>query len=148
MANSLTDPYQRYPVRVKVSGIENDQFYFTKCSAFSVTVVTNEFRSQENDRFAQNIPTPVKYDPVTLSYGLTDSRALLDWLTKAAAGTAERKNVAIQIMSDDGSSAKELWELVNAWPQQWEGYEVDAASNEMAIAQLTLVYEQLKRIQK
>ena len=145
MANSLTDPYQRYPVRVKVSGIENDQFYFTKCSAFSVTVVANEFRSQENDRFAQNIPTPVKYDPVTLSYGLTDSRALLDWLTKAAAGTAERKNVAIQIMSDDGSSTKELWELVNAWPQQWQGAESDVTSGVLAIAQLTLVYDQLNR---
>ena len=148
MANPLADPYQAYPVRVRVSGIENDQFYFTKCSPFSLSVGTNEYRSQKNDPFAQNMPTQVKYDPVTLSYGVTESRALLDWLTKAAAGTVERKNVAIQIMSDDGSSAKELWELVNAWPQQWEGYEVDAASNEMAIAQLTLVYEQLKRIQK
>ena len=145
MANPLADPYQLYTIRVKVSGIDDDQFYFTKCSPFSVTVGTNEYRNQENDPFTHNIPTQVKYDPITLSYGMTKSRALFDWLMKAAAGTVERKNVAIQIMSDDGSSTKELWELVNAWPQKWEGYEVDATSNEMAIAQLTLVYEQLNR---
>lgn len=145
MANPIADPYQAYTVRVKVSGIDNDQFYFTKCSAFSVTAGTNEYRSQGNDRFAQNMPTQVKYDPVTLSYGVTESRALLDWLMKAAAGTVERKNVSIQIMSDDGSSPKERWELLNAWPQQWQGAESDVTSGVLAIAHLTLAYDQLNR---
>jgi len=39
----------------------------------------------------------------------------------------------------------ENWELINAWPQKWQGAELDAASNQLAIAQLTLVFDVLQR---
>lgn len=145
MADQLVDPYRAYTFRVKVSGMNDSQFHFTKCSAFSVTVENKEYVEAGNELVTRQVPTRVKYEPITLSYGVTDSRDLWDWLMKAAAGKVERKNVSVFVRDSDGSSTKEHWELVAAWPQKWQGWEMDAASGDIAIAQLTLVYEQLKR---
>lgn len=139
------DPYRAYNFRVKVSGIDDSQFHFTKCSAFSVTIENQEYREAGNNQVTRQIPTKVKYDPITLSYGVTDSRALWDWLMKAAEGKVERKNVTIFVLDNDGQTTMENWELINAWPQKWQGTELDAASNQLAIAQLTLVFDVLQR---
>ena len=144
MTDQQNDPYRAYTCRVKVSGIDG-QFYFTKCSSFSVTVENKEYVEAGNERVTRQIPSQAKYDPVTLSYGVTDSRALWDWLMKAAAGQVGRKNVSILVLNSDGASTKEQWELGGAWPQKWQGWEMDEASGELAIEQLTLVYEQLNR---
>lgn len=145
MTNQLIDPYRAYNFKVKVSGIDDGQFHFTKCSAISVTVQDTEYREAGNELVTRQVPTRVNYEPITLSYGVTDSRALWDWLMQAAAGKVERKNVSIFIQDSGGSTTKEQWDLVAAWPQKWQGWEMDASGGDLAIAQLTLVYEQLNR---
>ncbi len=147
MADPLVDPYRTYTFRVQVSGIDDGQFFFTKCSSFSVSVENKEHFEAGKTPLVRQIPNQVKYDPITLSYGVTNSRALWNWLTQAASGKMERKNVTIQIMNSNTNSIKEQWELINAWPQKWQGQEIDATHNEIAITELTLVYEQLSRKQ-
>lgn len=139
------DPYRAYNFRVTISGINDAHIYFTKCTGFSVTVDNQEYREGGNFQVTHQVPERVKYDPITLSYGVTNSRALWDWLMQAATGKVQRKNVTITVLVNDGETVREHYDLINAWPQQWEGTELDAASNQLAIAQLTLVYEQLKR---
>jgi len=145
MADQPVDPYRAYNFIVKVSGIDDAQFHFTKCSEFSVTVENMDYVEAGNELVTRQVPGRVKYEPITLSYGVTDSRELWNWLMEAASGKVERKNVTILIRDSDGSTIKQQWELLNAWPQKWQGGEMDAASSELAIAQLTLVYEQLDR---
>ena len=87
----------------------------------------------------------MKYEPVTLSYGVTDGRKFWDWLMKAAAGKVERKKVDIILLDNDGKKESQKWTLIDAWPQKWQGTELDAGSNQLAIASLTLEFDQLKR---
>lgn len=145
MADQLIDPYRAYTFKVKISGIDDGQFHFTKCSPISVTVENKEYVEAGNTKVTRQIPGRTKHEPITLSYGVTDSRSLWDWLMKAAEGKVERKNVSIFIMDSDDSTQKEHWQLLNAWPQKWQGWDMDAASGELAISQLTLVFEQLSR---
>lgn len=140
------DPYQTYKFRVEVSGISDSSFHFTKCSSFSVTVGNQENRGAGSSQITRQIHRQTNYEPVTLSYGMTNSRDLWNWLLRAAEGKAERKNVTITFPSSDGSTSQAKYELINAWPQKWQGQELDASSNELAIAQLVLVYEQLNRL--
>ena len=139
------DPYRAYNFKVKISGIDDSQFHFTKCSSFKVTVENQEFREAGNNQVTQQIPTRVKYEPITLSYGVTDSRELWGWLKKAADGKAERKNVSVTVLDNDGQTKRDEWQLVNAWPQSWEYVELDAGGNELAIASMTLVFDEMKR---
>ena len=138
------DPYRAYSFRVKVSGDDDKQMYFMKCSSLNVTVENQEFREAGSNQIKHQIPSRASYEPITLSYGVTDSRELWQWLQKAAEGKAVRKNITITLCDNDGQTGRGTWELVNAWPQSWEYTELDA-SGEMAIASLTLVFDELRR---
>lgn len=142
MSTQSNDPFRAYNFKVTVSGI-NGEFLFTKCSALTGTDDALTFREAGAGHTVQQLPTAVRHEPVTLSYGITESRDLWNWLMNAAAGKVARKTVTIHLQTDSSSPAR--WELVNAWPQKWQGAELDAASGQTAIASLTLVFEALQR---
>lgn len=138
------DPHREHEFRVEVSGIDDSQFYFTKCSSLSVTSNQTEYREADNTQVMPQTLDKFQYDPITLSDGVTDSRGLWDWLIQAASGQVERKNVTIFLPSNDWT-APVSWVLINAWPQKWQGTEWDPTSNQLAIAQLTLVFDDLRQ---
>lgn len=144
----MADPYGNYNFRVSISQMPSEAFHFTKCSGVGVTIENQEYREAGNGQVTQQIPTRVKYDPIQLSYGYTDSTHLWEWLMRAAAGKVERKNVDIVLLDSDGKKELDKWTLVDAWPQKWQGAELDAASNQVAIATLTLVFNELQLNEK
>jgi phage tail-like protein len=91
------------------------------------------------------IPGPVSYGDVTLSYGLTSSVELWQWLTSAVQGRVERRNVSILMLDSTGATEVMRWDLTNAWPTRWRGAPLDALNREIAIESLTLVFETLQR---
>jgi phage tail-like protein len=141
----MADPYRNYNFKLSISDMPDEAFHFTKCTAIGVTVENQEYREAGANQITYQIPTRVKYDPVTLSYGYTNGgRKVWEWLMKAAAGKVERKNVDIILLDSNGERELDKWTLVDAWPQKWQGAELDAASNQVAIATLTLVFNELK----
>ena len=91
------------------------------------------------------IPGPVSYGDVTLSYGLTSSIELWTWLLTAVHGSVERRNVSILMLDSTGATEVVRWDLTNAWPARWRGAPLDALEREIAIENLTLVFETLQR---
>lgn len=139
------DPYQAYNFTVRVSGIDDGQFNFTQCSSLQATVANLEYREGGQAPLTRHIPTGVSYQPVTLKYGVTSSQTLWHWLTQTAAGQVERKDVTIAMLDIDGQTTAAEWTLLNAWPQAWESTALDPGSSELAIASLTLAFDQLQR---
>lgn len=131
-----------YRFRVHVSGIDDGDFYFTKCNALSVSTDDHESRHDG----PRQIPAGVTVDPVSLSYGVTGSRTLWDWLMRAADGKIDRRNVTIFVLDVDGPTPNAGWELTNAWPQSWQGFQLDDSSSQVAIDKLTFVYDALRRV--
>ena len=85
------------------------------------------------------------YAAVTLRYGLTNSRELWDWLMQAIQGNVERKNVSIIMLDSEGNNEVTRWNLNDSWPSEWRGAPLDAMSREIAIENLTLVFDTLER---
>ncbi|MCB8963020.1 MAG: phage tail protein [Ardenticatenales bacterium] len=138
------DPYRAYNFTVRVSGIDDGQFNFTECSGLQASVANQEYREGGQEPLVRQIPTGVSYQPVTLKYGVTSSQTLWNWLTQATTGQVERKNVTIAMLNTDGQTIAAEWTLLNAWPQAWESTELDPGSSELAIASLSLVFDQLQ----
>ena len=139
------DPYRAYNFTVRVSGIDDGQFNFTECNGLQASVPNQEYREGGQEPLVRQIPTGVSYQPVTLKYGVTSSQTLWNWLTQATTGQVERKNVTIAMLNTDGQTIAAEWTLLNAWPQAWESTELDPGSGELAIASLSLVFDQLQR---
>ena len=80
-----------------------------------------------------------------LRYGLTKSTELWDWLQKVVHGNVERRNVSVVMLEPDGIAEALRWNLIDAWPSEWEGARLDASGKELAIESMTLVFESLER---
>lgn len=120
------------------------------------------YRENIDNQRSSKIPGLVKFDPITLSRGVTASRDLYDWyrlvndelaLLSAAnelsmnTSTAPlqsdnfRKDVVIEVLNRKGDPIK-AWYIFNAWPTVYSpGNDLDANSEEKLIESLTLTYE-------
>lgn len=142
MANSV-DPFRAYNFKLDIAGITAAGF--TECSGLGVKIEPIQYREAGNNQVVRHIPGPVEYAAVTLRYGLTASRELWDWMLTAVQGRVERKNVSIIMVDSDGSTEVMRWNLMDAWPSAWRGAPLDALSREVAIEEMTLVFDVLER---
>jgi phage tail-like protein len=143
MANG-TDPYRNYNFTIEISGAAAGNF--VECSGLGVRVEPISYREAGNQQIVRHIPGRVEYAAVTLRYGLTSSRELWDWLMATAAGRVERRNVSIAMLNSEGNQETMRWNLINAWPSEWQGAPLDALGNEIAIESLSLVFDSLERV--
>jgi phage tail-like protein len=137
------DPYRAYNFKLDIAGVTEG--HFTECSGLGVKITPIQYREAGNNQVVRHIPGPVEYAAVTLRYGLTASNALWNWLLTAVQGKVERRNVSIIMLDSEGANEVMRWNLVDAWPSEWNGAPLDALNREIAIESLTLVFDTLER---
>lgn len=137
------DPYRAYNFKLLIDGVIEG--HFTECSGLGVRVEAIRYREAGSNQVVRRIPGRVEYGDVTLRYGLTDSLDLWRWLLTAVKGTVERKHISVLMLAADGATEAMRWNLLNAWPAEWRGAELDALSQEIAVERLTLVFDELAR---
>jgi phage tail-like protein len=142
-AGAPVDPYRSYNFKLEIQGIT--QGHFTACNGLDIRVEPIRYREGGANEVVRVLPGPVEYGDITLSYGLTASHDLWDWLMTAVKGKVRRKNVSILLLDADGATEVMRWNLINAWPSHWQGTMLDTLSREVAIESLTLVFETLER---
>jgi phage tail-like protein len=140
---AFTDPYRAYNFKLVIQGVTEG--HFTSCTGLGVKVQVIKYREGGTNQVVHCIPGQVDYADITLRYGLTSSHEVWDWLMASVAGKVERKNVSILVLDSGGVSEVMRWDLINAWPSEWHGAALDALNHEIAIENLTLVYETLQR---
>jgi len=135
---------------------------FSQVSLPKANIGEITYRENIDNQRSIKVPGLVKFDPVTLSRGVTASRDLYDWyrlvndelallsvaneLSRDSAKTPLqndnfRKDVVIESLDREGKPVK-AWYLFNAWPTVYSpGNDLDAASEEKLVESLTLTYE-------
>ena len=137
------DPYRSYNFKLIIQGVTEG--HFTHCSNIGITVDAIRYREGGVGQVVHRLPGQIEYADITLRYGLTVSTELWDWMMSAVKGRVQRKNVSIVMMDPDGATEVLRWDLVNAWPSAWRGAPLDTMSSQVALEELTLVYETLDR---
>jgi phage tail-like protein len=140
---TFIDPYRAYNFKLQIQGVTEG--HFTQCSGLEIEVQPIRYREGGATQVVHVIPGPVTYGDVTLSYGLTSSVELWQWLTSAVQGNVQRRNVSVLMLDSTGATEVMRWDLTNAWPTRWRGAPLDALNREIAIESLTLVFETLQR---
>lgn len=137
-----TDPYRNFRFLVEIDGIQ--QGGFTECSGFGSDVEVVEYREGGETATVRKLPGKTSYPDITLKWGITDSRELYDWHRTAVNGQIERKNGSIILQDDVGQEAVR-WNFFQGWPSKWDGADLNATGNEVAIDTLTISCERVER---
>jgi phage tail-like protein len=140
---TLVDPYRAYNFKLEIQGVTEG--HFTECTGLAIKVDDIKYREGGINQVVRRLPGRVEYGDVTLRYGLTASADLWNWLMSTVQGKVQRRNVSVVMLDADGSTEALRWNLVNAWPSEWRGAQLDALGRQAAIEALTLVFETLER---
>jgi phage tail-like protein len=88
-------------------------------------------------------PGSHRFANVVLRRALTTSTELYDWRRHIVDGRDDRRDVTIRQLSSPGGKVVNSWRLVRAWPCRWSGPDFNARSNDIALEELELTFDDL-----
>ncbi|MDQ3473857.1 MAG: phage tail protein [Acidobacteriota bacterium] len=137
------DPYKDFRFRVEIDGIASS--LFLECTGLGSEVAVIEYREGGDPTTAvRKLPGRASFSDITLKRGITESRDLYDWHRSLLQGVNDRRNGQIILLDDTGAEVVR-WVFRDAWPRKWEGPDLKATSNEVAIETFVLACESIER---
>jgi phage tail-like protein len=134
----IPDPYGNYNFLVEMDGITRAAFQ--ECSGFDSTIDVIEHREGGENTTLRKLPGMTKYSNIVLKWGMTDDTDLYDWHRQVVLGDIERKNGSIVVLDRKGEEVAR-WNFYRAWPTKWDGPDLNAEGNDVAIETLELAHE-------
>jgi phage tail-like protein len=140
---SRVDPYRGFNFLVEIDGIT--QAGFMEVTGLDASTPAVDYRQGDfGTRGVSKLPGINTYSAISLKRGLTDSKELWDWRQTVIDGHVERKNGSIVLLDEKGTE-KIRWNFANAWPSKWTGPTFNATATGVAVEQLELTHEEVKR---
>lgn len=136
-----TDPYPSFRYHVEIDGLLAGGFSAVR--GLEVELETEEYEEGGVHRYAHVLPTRFTYPNLVLERGVTESRALWEWMSRAKYGIPERKSGRIVVLDTTGQEARG-WAFRDGYPVRWEGPELDADRAEVAIETLEIAHHGLE----
>jgi phage tail-like protein len=145
------DPYRNFKFRVKV-----DNVYvagLSKCSALKKTTEMVEWREGGDPSTTHRLPGKTKYEPITLTAGVTHDTTFEDWanLVNNFQGDASmslknfRKNITIDVFNEADQKVLS-YHVYRCWVSEFETLpELDASANAVMIQTIKLENEGWER---
>lgn len=131
------DPLQKFMFRLRVPGLP-EGIGFQKVGGLTKEVGVVEYLEGMYD-YTRKFPGRVKFGEVTLERGAYESKdlenAFADFLKNG-----KRDTLTIEIL-DRFKNVKRTYKLAEAWISKWEGTDLDASSDDIAIEKITVQFE-------
>ena len=134
---SSEDPLQKFKLRVTIPGIPS-QIGFQKVSGLSKEVNVVEY-DESAFEYTHKLPGKTKFGEVTMERGMFSDSSMLDQM-KVIQNPDYRTTMIVQLMDRFGN-VQRTWKLAEAWISKWEGSDLDATSDDVAIETITVQYE-------
>ena len=139
----IPDPFGNYNFLVEIDGISRGAFH--ECSGFDSTIDVIEHREGGDNTTLRKLPGMTKYSNLVLKWGITDDTELYEWHREAVNGTVSRRNGSIVLLGRAGEEVAR-WNFVRAWPTKYDGPDLNAEGNDIAIETLELAHEGVVRV--
>lgn len=148
MAVLRDHPYAQFNFLVDLGTGNTDgpEAGFQECSEIGMTIDVIEYRNG-NDKLnsVRKLPGLARTGDVTLKRGIIGSLNLYKWIDQVRNGDpGGRRNVVIQLQSEDHAQVVLTWKLFGALPIKFSAGALNAKGTDVAIEELTLAYERLE----
>jgi phage tail-like protein len=139
---SRNDPYLVFHFLVEIDGMQPAAFKSVSGLDSETEVV--EYRTGDmKSPSSLKLPGLHKSANITLKRGMTRDLSLWQWYKTVLDGEADRRNGVITLL-DDSLQAVLRWQFRNGWIRKWEGPDLDASKNEVAIESIEIAHEGLE----
>ena len=142
------DPLLGFQFGLEIEGgpVKTNGAYFRELSGFGVEYQVAEHKIVDKAGMptVQKMPSLISYSPVTLKRGITADLSLWTWHRAASSGELSKLRASVTItMYNRNYTPVIKWNLVNAWPSKISGPQFQADGADIAMEEITLVYESM-----
>ena len=141
------DPVTGFHFAVEIQGAVTG--YFLECSGLGSETETIEHKvmSENGQEIVMKIPGRLKWEDISLKRGITSTMDVWDWRKQVEDGDVKgaRKNGSIT-MFDQTLKPVARWDFERAWPSKVTGPLPKSDSNEIAVEEMTIVHEGIRRV--
>ncbi len=135
------DPFFAYNFLAEVNGLVVGGF--SEVSGLQAEVEVQDYREGGLNDYVHKLIGPTRYPSnLILKHGLTDRNELWEWYQQVLQGIIDRRNLSI-ILLDNAGDERRRWNFLKAYPMRWQGPQLRAAGNEIAVQSLELVHRGL-----
>jgi phage tail-like protein len=138
---AYTGPFNNSNFLVAIDGIS--QSGFSECTGLESSVGVIEYR-EGGDFLVRKLPGLRKFANITLKRGVVTSAELQSWHKNILDGQFDRRNGSITLL-DDARQEVVRWNFFNAFPVKWEGPNLSATGNDVAMESVELCCERIER---
>jgi phage tail-like protein len=139
---SRNDPIPAFRFEVRLQGL--NLAGFSECVGLQLETEFHEYLEGGANDFAHKFPTRTKQGNLTLKRGIVD-RELWDWYYALTQGTVAPKDGIIAVRDPSGGKTVMEWQIDGCLPMKWQGPDLNAQQNTVAVETLELCYLRLKR---
>lgn len=132
------DPLSKFKYTVSVPGLSAG-IGFNKVSGLKRELAVTEY-NEGGYNYTRKIVGREKVEPITLERGMFASKEFETLYKKSLSNNNFRTTVTIQL-KDRFGKVKRTWKLAEAWVKVWEGSDLDAGSDDVAIEKITIEFE-------
>ena len=97
------------------------------------------------NEYEHKLPGRTKYGNVTLKSGVANAVDLWGWFQDVTTGRVSRRDLSIVMYAQDHGEAMR-WNLVQAFPVQWQGPDFTAGSTDIAVHSLELAHNGISHV--
>jgi phage tail-like protein len=136
------DPYKAFNFVVEIDGIARAGFSEARGLESETSVI--EYRVGGESNTVRKLPGLTRYANIVLRRGVTQDADLWNWRKTVEDGRVERRNGSIILLDDDRAEVLR-WNFLNGWISKWQGPDLNASGNEVAIETIEIAHEGLER---
>jgi phage tail-like protein len=146
MATERNRPYSAFRYLVDFDGnTDSAKAGFQEVTGLGVEITMQEYRAGNDVRNAPiKIPGVYKATDISLKRGVLGALDLTAWLDEVRNGADARRNVTIQLQSEDRTAIAMTWKLIGAQPMKYTGPSLNGKGTDVAIEELGLSIEDIK----
>lgn len=134
------DPLQKYKFTMTISGMPSGAG-FTKISGLSEETGVTEY-NEGGYEYTHKLGGKAKFNEITAERGSFADRDMEMTFRQSLTNPNMRQTIIIEVKDKFGAT-KRTYKLAEAWVSKWEGSDLDAGSNDVAVEKLTIQYEYL-----
>jgi phage tail-like protein len=145
MSADRSRPFRNFVFSVSIEeGVEAATF--SECTIPEVRTEPAEYREGMDQTTPAKLPTLTTYGNVTLRRGVTTTNDLFEWRNKVVLGEEARTTVTVMVLDQPSNEATgPTWVFHEAFPVVYDGPDLNASGNEVAVETLEFAHERMER---
>lgn len=137
------DPYMSYNFIVEVGGVVVGGF--SEVSGLSSEIELESYQEGGLNSYVHQFPKHTTYPNLVLSRGLVNIDLFYIWYSATSQGLIQQLNGTILLLNSEQIPVM-WWIFKKAYPVKWEGPQLNASSDEIAVEKIELVHQGISKL--